>query len=365
VNDSPRPIESPASARDISFSVVIPLYNKERHVERAIRSAISQNPPVDEVIVIDDGSTDGSADIVERLALDDPGIRLIRQQNSGVASARNRGIREARGTHIAFLDADDEWLPGYLAEIVQLIARYPKAGAFCSNYRIVERDGSSQSAHLAFVSRSRRSLIRNYFKAAFHGAPVWTSATVVPRKVLVEVGVFLDGAGRGEDLELWARIGARYDIAFFRGVSAVYHKDADNRSDLVNGRTRLGAGETQGGDRDAQPIPASSGGVQAAGVDRPPKPARWWALDRLERMAANEAFARPRRRWMREWVLWCDILAAHARFRAGVRPNGLAAALAKAFGTYAFFFSLVWMCKETMKYLILGKGRTMRDGGLA
>ncbi len=103
------------------ISVVIPLYNKEREVERAVRSVLGQTRLPLEIIVIDDGSTDGSAVVTERLGA--PLVKLISQSNHGVSTARNRGIAEARGRYVALLDADDAWEPGYLAKIEQLIAR--------------------------------------------------------------------------------------------------------------------------------------------------------------------------------------------------------------------------------------------------
>ncbi|MGI6022871.1 MAG: glycosyltransferase family 2 protein, partial [Methanoculleus sp.] len=90
-------------------SVVIPLYNKAPYIARALASVITQTCQGFEVIVIDDGSTDGGAEIVRRL--DDTRIRVIRQENRGVSAARNRGIESARTDFIAFLDADDEWMP--------------------------------------------------------------------------------------------------------------------------------------------------------------------------------------------------------------------------------------------------------------
>ena len=106
-----------------SISVVIPLYNKERYIHRAVESVLSQKIAPDEVIIVDDGSTDGGAREVKKIS--DFRIRLVQQSNSGECAARNRGIDEARNELVAFLDADDEWKPDFLAQIHRLMNNFP------------------------------------------------------------------------------------------------------------------------------------------------------------------------------------------------------------------------------------------------
>ena len=115
------------------ISVVIPLYNKAAEIGRAVRSVLAQTLPPREVIVVDDGSTDGGADEVERMA--SSVVRLVRQENRGVSAARNRGIAMASGRYVALLDGDDRWQPQYLEQVWRLIARYPDCGAY-GNYDI-------------------------------------------------------------------------------------------------------------------------------------------------------------------------------------------------------------------------------------
>ena len=139
------------------ISVVMPLYNKVAEVERALRSVVEQSLSPCEIIVVDDGSTDGSGAIVERLIKEcpDAGIRLITQKNSGVSAARNRGIEEAKGDYVALLDADDWWLSGYIAEVCRLMEYYPDADAYATAFDIV--NGSERVA--APVRRRSRLLV--------------------------------------------------------------------------------------------------------------------------------------------------------------------------------------------------------------
>lgn len=108
-------------------SVVVPLYNKEPYVLRALESIAAQTVNDLEVIVVDDGSTDNGPGVVEAFA--DPRFRLVRQANAGPGAARNRGLREAGAPYVAFLDADDRWLPEFLADGVAILERYPTAAA--------------------------------------------------------------------------------------------------------------------------------------------------------------------------------------------------------------------------------------------
>ena len=122
-----------------TISVIIPLYNKEREIAGTLRSVLAQTRQPDEIVIVDDGSTDRSAEIVRSIA--SPLVRLVPQPNAGECAARNRAIAEARGEYIALLDADDEWEPGFLAEIESMIGEFPGCGLYCTGFSVVSHDG--------------------------------------------------------------------------------------------------------------------------------------------------------------------------------------------------------------------------------
>ena len=107
-------------------SVIVPLFNKRSYVRETLESVLNQTVPVHQIIVVDDGSSDGGAEVVESFR--EPHIRLLRQPNAGVAAARNKGIELATGDLISFLDADDRYRPGYIENLLQMAERFPQAG---------------------------------------------------------------------------------------------------------------------------------------------------------------------------------------------------------------------------------------------
>ncbi|MBN1458144.1 MAG: glycosyltransferase family 2 protein, partial [Armatimonadetes bacterium] len=109
-----------------SFSVVVPLFNNESSIGRALESVLGQNPPPTEVIVVDDGSTDAGGSVVTGYG---DSVRLVRKENGGPGSARNEGMKLTSGELVAFLDADDYWLPGFTAATTSFLVSNPEVGA--------------------------------------------------------------------------------------------------------------------------------------------------------------------------------------------------------------------------------------------
>lgn len=215
------------------FSVIMPLYNKAPFVRKALQSIASQTYRDFELIIIDDGSTDNSAAICEEffqtfnhslahsIKVNRSFVHsFIRQTNSGVAAARNRGVAESHGEFVCLLDADDWWETNFLEEINKLIKEYPDAGIYASNY-IYYKPGKT---HVAL--KLERGYM-NYPEAYLHSdaMPVWTGAACMPRKVFDEIGGFPVGIKLGEDFLLWAKTALHYPVAFSEKPLAYYNND--------------------------------------------------------------------------------------------------------------------------------------------
>lgn len=209
------------------FSIVIPLYNKERYIADTIQSVLDQNYTDFELLIVDDGSTDGSRDVVEGIA--DPRIRLIKKENGGSSTARNLGFRESKGKYVCFLDADDRYLPGFLDNARALVEKYPEAGLYGLNY-VFSRNG--REFHPGFhgiPDNEKMVIVPDYFESVLYGEQVViNTANCIPKRVLEEVEGYDEGMRTTEDQDLWIRIALKHPVAFHHDVSAVYNLDVEN-----------------------------------------------------------------------------------------------------------------------------------------
>lgn len=214
----------------IEFSVVIPLYNKVDSVSKTLESICDQCYAAAEIIVIDDGSSDGSAEKVEQL--DIPNLRIVRQTNQGVSAARNLGVSLASFPYIAFLDADDQWSPFFLAEMRNLILRFPEQEFFASHYQKVVAEGVYVAPKLAMEGASPTgSILQNYFAVASQGdLPFMVSSCVITSRLFEYLGGFPVGEAMGEDQELFSQIALQSQIVFSPMVLLLYHTDTENRA---------------------------------------------------------------------------------------------------------------------------------------
>lgn len=197
------------------MSVVIPLYNKKDVLPATVESVLSQSHRAFELIVVDDGSTDGGSALVA--SRDDARVRLIRQENRGVSEARNRGIREARGTWIALIDADDLWAPDHLQILVSAVGEPGVVGAF-SNI-MLESNGRPA---VPFKVPSQR--VDDYFTFALaaNGYAISSSSVMVERRALIDCGLFAVGTPIGEDIDMWCRLAIRGEFQYVANATATY-----------------------------------------------------------------------------------------------------------------------------------------------
>ena len=218
----------------IYISVVIPLYNKQNAIAATLRSVLAQTYTNYEIIVVDDGSTDDSANVAEAVLREctvydiECKCKVIRKANGGVCSARNRGIQEAKYDYIALLDGDDMWDEHYLEEQVKLIQDFPEAKMWGVNYADIV-DGKIYPYQQG-MGENFRGYVEDYFGTS-HGDLFLPSAIVLDKNVTSEIGLFDERMAYSEDLDFWYRVILNAKVVFFNKSLAYYNKDAENRAE--------------------------------------------------------------------------------------------------------------------------------------
>lgn len=208
----------------MTVSVVIPAYNAEATIARAIDSALGQTVAVNEIIVVDDGSRDGTGAIVQHYG---PPVRYFRQENAGASAAKNRALAEAKGEWIAFLDADDEWLPDKMAaQLATLKARPHLVWCFCRpRLEPPGHDPDGLPRRSILHTLRKRGDLPSFLLAAATGLAIQTSGMVIRRDVLIEVGGFDETLPRGGDMDIWLRIGLHYPaVGYDPRPRHIYHR---------------------------------------------------------------------------------------------------------------------------------------------
>lgn len=214
------------------FGVVIPLHDGERTIGRALASIAAQTVAPREVVVVDDGSSDGGPGIAAAVA----GVTVLRQRRSGPGPARNAGAACVTAPWVAFLDADDVWLPGHLETLSRLITDAPDAGLVASGHRqvrVVPTAGRTARRH-----RPARPLRIDYHRRAGRDiGVVWTSAAAVRTEVLRTCGGF-PAERAGEDLDLWARLALDHPVVITRRVTALYVRGTGGIMESIGATSR-------------------------------------------------------------------------------------------------------------------------------
>lgn len=209
------------------FSVIIPLYNKAPYVAKAIGSVLAQSCADYELIVMDDGSKDDSFNMALKAIDNHPNCHLYKQENEGVSVARNNAVSLSRGDYLCFLDADDWWEPTFLEEMDKLIAEYPEAGIYGTNYIYVNETKKKTRVSPVGVEPGFERGYINYCQvyAKTMAMPLWTGAVSVPRKVFDEMEGFPKGIKLGEDFLLWIQVALKYKVAFLNKPLSYYNQD--------------------------------------------------------------------------------------------------------------------------------------------
>ena len=211
------------------FSVIIPLYNKAPYVAKAIGSVLSQTFTDYELVVMDDGSKDGSFEEALKAIGGNPRCHLFRQTNGGVSIARDNAVSLSRGEYLCFLDADDWWEPTFLEEMSKLIDEFPDAGIYGTNYTIVNETKRKTRVADIGVEQGFESGYINYCQvyAKTLAMPLWTGAVSMHRAVFDEMGGFPKGIKLGEDFLLWIRVALKYKVAFLNKPLSFYNQDVE------------------------------------------------------------------------------------------------------------------------------------------
>ena len=208
---------------EISFSIIIPLYNKAPYIERAVKSVLSQDYPHFEIIIVNDGSSDGGEKIVTKIV--DERLKLVSQKNAGVSAARNTGAKEAQYEYLTFLDGDDTYEPNFLSEIVKLIGNFPNAGIYGTSNSFIYPNGKKVAEDFRYLFNGKeQGLLEDYFGlfAQIQKSPFSNSNLCIPKKIYQEFGGYKVGVKLTEDSDLWCRIALKYDVAFSVNALANY-----------------------------------------------------------------------------------------------------------------------------------------------
>jgi glycosyltransferase involved in cell wall biosynthesis len=221
---------------DLSICAIIPAYNIADYIARAIDSVLAQTLQPDQIIVVDDGSTDNTADIIKSYGSK---VTYIYQQNAGLAASRNTGIKNTNCNWVAFLDGDDEWLPDNLKLQVEIIKNNPDLNWSAGNYKDMLYSSNRCAAHTIPETIKKltngKDFFDDYFRAYTKGAGGNSNTMFIKRSAIIDAGLFKHGLRFAEDWDMWMRMAYRFPkIGIVTEPIAVYYLD---RPDSLMGQT--------------------------------------------------------------------------------------------------------------------------------
>lgn len=222
------------------FSIVMPLYNKEKSVKETIQSALDQSFSNFELLIINDGSTDDSLAKVN--SFNDPRIKIISQDNKGVSYSRNHGITKSEGSFVCFLDADDLWEPHHLANFINALKLYTDAKFLANGYQKQIAENYLRQINNPVFNDLENTIIKidDFFSNALPDILAWTSAVCVKNDVIKQ---FLFDTkitnGAGEDTDLWIRLALNFPLIFNKNISATHRLQSENRVSRMASQNRV------------------------------------------------------------------------------------------------------------------------------
>lgn len=194
------------------FSVVVTVYNKSHFIENTINSILNQSFENFELLIVDDGSTDNSLEILNKIT--DSRISIFPTKNQGVSAARNYGLHKAKCNYIALSDGDDIWLNNHLDELKTLIEEFPSCGIYATSYEKHFFESYITQPKFNGVDHPFFGIVDDYFKTSLADNILWTSAVAIPKQIIEKGLVFDESIGCGEDIDLWMKIAKNHKVAF-------------------------------------------------------------------------------------------------------------------------------------------------------
>ncbi len=227
---------SESEKNEFRVSAVLPAYNAEDYIARAIDSVLNQTFPAFEIIVVDDGSTDSTAEVIKGYG---DNVRYIYQDNSGASVARNTGVKAANGDWIAFLDGDDEWLEKHIELFTGVLAGHKNLRWAFGNF--IECDCRTETRKVSLKKQIPDDLhckpgkFESYLRCFAQGYYAWTSAVIIKRSVFDKAGFFTAGMKRAQDTDMWLRIAYHYpEVAYVTEPVAIYHRGVGGSASKSN-----------------------------------------------------------------------------------------------------------------------------------
>ena len=217
--------------QDFSVAVVIPAYNCEQSIDRAVQSVMDQTVPVDKIIIVDDGSSDRTVEVVRKLEQQFDCVHLIEQTNGGPAKARNTGIKSATSQWIAFLDADDAWLPNRLESQKSIIDAHPGVNWASGAFTRIKFNSLGKKVTVGESPKSpqlngKPDGVFDALAEITNGTSVWTGCMLIKRDELIALDGFDNRFKVSEDIDLWVRLAIRNpQIGFVTTSIALYTID--------------------------------------------------------------------------------------------------------------------------------------------